>query len=135
VFRDEDGAFRGADEFFLPDITSAEAMEVQACRRAVVLALQRGTPKLHLETDCLNVARMLNEQGRNLSAVGIMVEDIKMMATNLGEFKVTWVQREANKAAHEIARFGLCNAVSISWEFSPPDCILSIFSDELPVLV
>ncbi|XP_020155367.1 uncharacterized protein [Aegilops tauschii subsp. strangulata] len=134
VFRDEDGAFRGADAVFLPEITSAEVAELQACRRAVELALQRGVPKLHLETDCLNVARMLNEQDRNLSAVGILVEEIKLMATNLGEFKATWVRREANKANHEIARFGFCNSVSVSWEMSPPDCILSIVSDELPIL-
>ena len=135
VFIDEDGAFRGVDAIFLPDATTAEAAELLACRRAVVLALQRGVPKLHLDTVCLNVARMLNEQGWNLSSVGIMVEEIKMMATNLGEFKAAWLRREANKAAHEIARFGFCNSVSVSWEMSPPDCILSIVSDELPDLV
>ncbi|KAM3241082.1 hypothetical protein ACQJBY_054237 [Aegilops geniculata] len=134
VFRDEDGAFRGADAVFLPDITSAEVAELLACMRAVELALQRGVPKLHLETDCLNVARKLNEQDRNLSSVGILVEEIKMMATNLGEFRATWVRREANKAAHEIARFGFCNSVSVSREMSPSDCILSIVSDELPNL-
>ena len=81
------------------------------------------------------MARMLNEQVRNLSAVGILVEEIKMMTTNLGEFRVTWVRREANKAAHEIARFGLCNGVSVLWELAPPDCILSIVSEKLPNLV
>ena len=91
-------------------------------------------PKLHLETDCQNVARMLNEQERNMSLVGIMVEEIKEMAKSLGEFKATWVKREANKAAHQIARFGFCNSTSVSCEISPPDCILSIVSDELPGL-
>ena len=57
------------------------------------------------------------------------------MATHLGEFKATWVRREANKAAHEIARFGFYNSVSVSWEISPPDCILSIVSDELPSFI
>ena len=56
------------------------------------------------------------------------------MAKNLGEFKTTWVKREANNAAYEIARFNFCNSVSVSWEISPPDCILSIVSDELPGL-
>ena len=64
-----------------------------------------------------------------------MVKEIKGMAKSLGEFKATWVKREANKAAHEIARFGFCNSISVSWEVSPPDCILRIVSDELPGLV
>ena len=84
VFRDEVGAFRGADAVFLPGVTSAEAAELQACKRAVVLAMQRAVPKLHLETDCQNVARMLNEKERNLSSVGIMMEEIKGMAKSLG---------------------------------------------------
>ncbi|XP_073363200.1 uncharacterized protein [Aegilops tauschii subsp. strangulata] len=76
VFREEDSAFRGAAAFFLPKIPTAEATELMACKRAVQMALQRDIPKLHLETDCLAVARMLNEQERNLSSVGIMVEEI-----------------------------------------------------------
>ncbi|XP_073358081.1 uncharacterized protein [Aegilops tauschii subsp. strangulata] len=135
VFRDEAGAFRGANAVFFPDITTAEMAELRACRRAVALALQRGVPKLHLEIDCLNVARMLNEKDQNLSAVGIIVEEIKGLATNLGEFKATWARREANKAAHEVARFGFCNSVSVPWETYPSDCILSIVSDELPGLI
>lgn len=135
VFRDEDGAFRGADAVFFPDTSTAEVTELLACKRAVLLALQRDVPKLHLETDCLAVARMLNDQERNLSSVGIMVEEVKTMARNLGKFKVTWVRRTANKAAHELARFGLCNRASVSWDLAPPDCILSIVSDELPNLV
>ncbi|XP_073367827.1 uncharacterized protein [Aegilops tauschii subsp. strangulata] len=101
----------------------------------VEIALQRQIPKLHVETDCLGVARMLNGHERNLSAVGIVVEEIKTMARNLGDFKTIWVRRNANKAAHELARFGLCNAVSVFWDLAPPDCILSIVSDELPDLV
>ena len=42
-----------------------------------------------METDSLVIARMLNEEERNLSAVGIMVEEIKTMARNLGDFKAT----------------------------------------------
>ncbi|XP_073358159.1 uncharacterized protein [Aegilops tauschii subsp. strangulata] len=89
VFRDEMGAFRGAASFFLPGISQAETTELMACRRAVQMALQQGIPKLHVEIGCLVVARMLNEKERNLSAVGIVVEEIKTMATNLGDFKAT----------------------------------------------
>ena len=51
VFRDDEGAFRGADAVFHPDITSAEVAELLACRRAIELALQRDVPKLNVETD------------------------------------------------------------------------------------
>ncbi|XP_073360574.1 uncharacterized protein [Aegilops tauschii subsp. strangulata] len=73
VFRDELGAFRGAASVFLPGISQAETTELLACRRAVQMALQQDIPKLHVKTDCLVVARMLNEKERNLSTVGIIV--------------------------------------------------------------
>ena len=135
IFRDEHGAFRGAASVFFPDTCSAEVAELLACRRAVQEAVQRGVQKLHLETDCQTVAGMLNEKKRNLSAMGQVVEEVKSMCSLLADCKITWVRRTANRAAHVLAKLGISNRASMLWDLVPPDCILSIVSDEIFSLV
>ena len=134
IFRDEGGAFRGVASFFLPDCPKAETAEILACRKAVQLAIQRGIQKLHLETDSQGVARMIGEEGRNLSPVGQMIEEVKNMIRTREEFKLTWVRRSANGAAHILAKLGVNSRTSVFWDFDPPVCILSTVSDEIPAM-
>lgn len=123
VFRDAAGAFRGAVSNFFPEISKAETAELLACRRAVQLAIQRDIQKLHIETDCQVVAGMLNDQERNLSSAGQVVEEVKAMLKTRREFKLTWVRRSANGAAHLLAKLGVSSRASAAWDSVPPDCI------------
>ncbi|KAM3231327.1 hypothetical protein ACQJBY_061477 [Aegilops geniculata] len=134
IFRDEDGAFRGAASHFLPDCPKAETTELLSCRKAVQLAIQRGIQKLHLETDSQAVAKMIGEEGRNLSPVGQMIEEVKNMIRTREEFKITWVRRTANGATHILAKLGVTSRTSVFWDLDPPVCILSTVSDEIPTL-
>ena len=70
IFRDEDGAFRGAASHFFPDCSKPDMAELLACKKAIQLAIQRDIRKLHLETDSQVVAGMQEGKERNLSPVG-----------------------------------------------------------------
>ena len=48
------------------------------------------------------------------------------------EFKVSWVCRNANVAAHKLARVGVGEGVCANWFGTPPDCILDVISDDIP---
>lgn len=124
IFRDEDGAFRGSAAGFFPDCPKPETAEILACRKAVQLAIQRGIQKLHVETDSQVVATMIAEKERNLSPVGQMIEEVKALARTREDFKITWVRRTANGAAHLLAKLGVSSRVSVSLDLVPPDCIL-----------
>ena len=83
IFRDVTGAFRGAACSFFPSIACAEATELLACRRAVQLAMELNYQKIHVEMDCLNVVNMLNDQSKNLSSAGQVVEELNVSKISL----------------------------------------------------
>ena len=98
------------------------------------LALDTDVQCLHVELDNQEVVTMLTEERRNLSTFGPVVEEIKEMLRSRQEFKVSWVRRSANGAAHGLAREGVCNEVSSVFDF-PPDCIIQVVADEIPNFV
>ena len=40
-----------------------------------------------------------------------------------------------DRAAHTLAKVAVGDCVSLVWRLSPPDCILSVLADEIPVFV
>uniref|UniRef100_R7W4Q1 Uncharacterized protein n=1 Tax=Aegilops tauschii TaxID=37682 RepID=R7W4Q1_AEGTA len=108
VLRNHHGAFLGAACQFFPHNVDPEAVEVLACRRA---------------------------QTRNLSAVGPWIQEIKEMLNSFAEFRVEWIRRSGNIAAHKLAKVGVGEERCDVWVGSPPDFILDVISDEIPDLV
>jgi hypothetical protein len=68
---------------FFPRVDDPERAELLACRRAVLLAKEVGTPKLVLETDCAGVVSKVNNRELYRSAHGPLVEDIKLLLGSL----------------------------------------------------
>ena len=54
-----------------------------------------------------------------------------MLALKNG-FKVTWVRRTANVAAHKLAKVGVGDELCKVWLGVPPDCILDVISEDIP---
>uniref|UniRef100_A0A453SC04 RNase H type-1 domain-containing protein n=1 Tax=Aegilops tauschii subsp. strangulata TaxID=200361 RepID=A0A453SC04_AEGTS len=76
---------------------------------------------------------MLNNQERNLSAAGPVIEEIKGMLRAYEDWKVSWVRRTANVAAHRLAKVHvgdeLCKVVKCATGLY---FILEVVSDEIP---
>lgn len=112
VLRDHQGAYIvGACQLY-PHISDPEAVEVLACRKAIQMALERQIPRVHVELDSKSVVQMINQTTRNLSAVGPWIQEIKEMLNSFAEYKVSWVRRTGNKAAHKLARVGVGDEIS-----------------------
>lgn len=135
MLRNHHGAFLGAACQFFPHNVDPEAVEVLACRRAVQLAIATHATKVHVELDNNTVVHMLNQQTRNLSAVGPWIQEIKEMLNSFAEFRVEWIRRSGNIAAHKLAKVGVGEERCDVWVGSPPDFILDVISDEIPDLV
>ena len=78
---------------------------------------------------------MLNNHEKNLSAAGPLVEDVKSRLKDFDKFRVSWVSWSANAAADRLAKVGMEDELTFVWLSPPPDCILRIVSDEIPILV
>ena len=75
---------------------------------------------------------MLNGQHKELWSAGPWIQEIKSMLTSFSEFKVSWVRRSANIAAHKLAKVGVGDELCKVWLGIPPDCVLDVISDEIP---
>ncbi|KAI4990812.1 hypothetical protein ZWY2020_039183 [Hordeum vulgare] len=115
VIRDHNGAFLARGSHFFGIVRDAEAAEVLACRQAVLLARQRGVAKLHLELDNKGLVGMLQDQQRNLATVGPWIQEIKSLLSSFEAWRVAWVRRTANVAAHIFAKVGVGDEICKVW--------------------
>lgn len=90
-----------------------------------------GLGKVCFELDCKAAMAMINSPGKNMSNHGSIIEQIKRLLGSFEDAKVCWAPREANRAAHLLARHAICLSYPSFWPISPPDFILEVVSDEV----
>lgn len=110
-----------------------EATEILACRRGLQLAVELGVQRVHLELDSKVVVQMLMQSERCLAAVGPWIQEIKELLSSRMEFCVDWVRRSANVAAHKFAKVGVGDELCKVWLGSPPNFVLSVIADDIPI--
>ena len=54
------------------------------------------------------------------------------MLASFSDFKVSWVRRSANVAAHKLARVGVGDELCKVWLGVPPARVLDVILDEIP---
>lgn len=64
---------------------------------------------LHIEMDSKEIVGKLKSKERDMSTLGPMIEEVKQMLETRQRWKVTWVRRTANSAAHGLAKEGVLN--------------------------
>jgi hypothetical protein len=100
-----------------------ELAEAYALRRAVELARDEQMDKVIFATDCLSLIHRLNSSSVDRSMVGILVSDIKHLATVFSSVSFVHVRRRLNEAAHLLLAKSCVNALSSQIFYSVPDCI------------
>jgi hypothetical protein len=111
---------------FLPSIADPEHAELLACRLAINLARDAGVTRLIMETDCMGVVSKLRSTEMDRSVHGPLVEDIKVLLQDFGEFKIQHARRRsADEVANRFAKEGCKNKVCNSWMGVPPDFFLT----------
>ena len=114
VIRDHNGDFLTACSQILNEVTTPELAEALAVRCAISLARDEGLDRILLFSDCLSVIQRIN--------LGVVTEDIKLLATSLSHVTFRHVSCLCNNSAHTLARraelFG-----SSYFQICAPDCI------------
>jgi ribonuclease HI len=78
--------------------------EALALRKAVLFAKEEGFDSLIIASDCLSVVQRVNDLVTDRSDLGAVIEDIKLLASSFLSCSFTHVYRNANVAAHSLAR-------------------------------
>jgi ribonuclease HI len=130
VVRDETGMVLAAQcksfvGFLDPTVAEARAalMAIQFCR-------ERGFMRVHFEGDTQKVVNAVNSTSEDWSNVGLLVEDIRRDLQVFQQWRMSYICREGNCAAHSLSKFATINLVDMHWLFEPPDCIKDIIRME-----
>jgi hypothetical protein len=78
-----------------------------AALRAVKFSCELGYSQNTLEGDALKIVEALDKCGSNLSIYGYIIEETHSVMNNLQNWKVHYVRRNLNGAAHRLPREAL----------------------------
>ena len=131
VVRDHNGMFIAAKVMSLPrpgTILEAESIGV---REALSWIMQRGDEQGIIESDSLLTIRALQGKKKYLLEVGHVVDSCKSLIQSILGFVFSYVRKQANKVAHDLARYPC--SVNCSHVFtSPPSQLLETLKNDFP---
>ncbi|KAM2032789.1 hypothetical protein FF2_014632 [Malus domestica] len=107
VIRGDRGVFMAAKCGMLEDVFSPIQAKAMAIRESMLWAMQMGIKKLVLKTDSLQIVEALQDSSLNMSAVGQIMEDIKVLLQSITEVAMTHTRHKVNSIAHRLARIGI----------------------------
>jgi ribonuclease HI len=134
LIRNEDGGIVAARALQIPFVVDPLQAEALASWYGVSFGREMGGTKVILEGDSLVVMlALMREEVRN-QAHGLLLEDIRSTFSNFLSLEVHHIQREANMAAHVLAKYALSRSLDKIWLGECPPFILSIVLAKREVL-
>ena len=94
------------------------------------LAEQFGAQSLVVESDCLEVVQAITDPSEFRGVSAVVLDDCRHLLTMLGMATVQHCSREANGAAHELARHGSTQEVRVFWFEDPPRFIIPVIVED-----
>ena len=108
VIRDSNGDVLTSCSKKIPQAYKAEEIEALAAFKALSFAFVLGFSSAILEGDSLGLIQALKSEERSLSPMGLLIEDVKVLANNFVRLLYSHVKRNDNRVAHSLDRNVLC---------------------------
>ena len=96
VLRNHDGAYITSASYFLLGCNDPVKAELHTCRRAAILAEAHNIPRVFIETDCKEIVGKLSIKEKDLSPLGLIMEEVKRIMEAREEWKIAWVRRDVS---------------------------------------
>ncbi|KAK3195671.1 hypothetical protein Dsin_026981 [Dipteronia sinensis] len=107
--------------------------EVVAILRGLSFALEVGLFPCSIEYDVLVVIKVLQSDSDPFSEVGLVLHDIRLLLPRDSSSLVSFVLRNANMAAHGLAKFALSIDIDRIWLEDCPPVVAPIFLGDCPL--
>jgi hypothetical protein len=135
VARDSLGKFIAASTVYLPSVASAAAAEAMAMRDGLSLATRLGCNNVLMEFDSTEtVDACLGDEPWWGESSAIFVDYVDLAAL-VGNVSFKHCPREANEAAHELARVCFASISFCNWVDEPPSFLLEkLINDVIELL-
>ncbi|XP_031131672.1 uncharacterized protein LOC116033057 [Ipomoea triloba] len=127
ILRDHQGVFVAAHSGQLMCGKDPYLAEAMAVKEALAWIKSRSGVGYLVESDCLNFFNSYNSGRQDYSHVGLVIQQCRIIACDIGNTVVRHVRRSANHVAHVLARAAGSSSVLGEWVSSPPDCISGLF--------
>jgi hypothetical protein len=105
----------------VPDALTVEAFAV---RDGAALVNNLHWPKVVLETDSLELQSLWRTRKDNRASILPILNEIQELTGRCASFDLVHVKREANMAAHNLAKFASVSCAECNWLYQTPECIL-----------
>jgi ribonuclease HI len=126
IIRDSGGNFMAACCDFTDSAIDAAVMEASALLAGLQLAEQFGPSLLMVESDSMEVVQAVLDPSEFRGTSAVVIDDCRHLLTVLGKATIRHCPREANEAAHELARHGSLERVKLFWFSDPPSFIIPV---------
>ncbi|XP_059455112.1 uncharacterized protein LOC132185342 [Corylus avellana] len=107
VMRDHEGRVIVAKSIVRLGKWDSAAAEALAAYFGVISGHEQGVQQLILEGDAKQITEAIKDEGQNLSLLGQLIKDVRFGLNAIPMWNVEHVHREANKAAHRLAKLAL----------------------------
>lgn len=94
---------------------SALEAELVACKEGIILALQWTFLPIIVETDCLELVKLVGEQGKVMSDLAFLIREIKDLVKGNREIVINKVTRSRSIDCHFLANKGRCESLTAFW--------------------
>jgi ribonuclease HI len=133
IIRDDTGRFIAASCCRLPFVSDAPTVEARALRDGLILATQVGCNRIEVNSDCMEVIEIMNDGGNFLGAAAAIYEDCILLCRSFTHVLFHHTPREANMAAHNLARY-TTGDMSTVWHEDPPDFLVAVMANDVTVM-
>ena len=135
ILRDHDGNILIAGIKHHRGYVGAPVEEAQACLHGLACAHEYGIRSVIIESYCLELIQMLRNKSTFDNPVSLFVRDIFSLVQNFDFHSWSFVNREGNRVAHDLAhRQPICLEGKM-WESKVPEDITARVSDDIYVYV
>ena len=134
VIRDSNGDVLASCSQKIRQAYKAEKIEALAAFKALSFAFELGFHSAILEGDSLGLIQALKSKERSLSPMGLLIEDVKVLANNFVRLLYSHVKRNGNRVAHSLDRNALCIPDFQIWMEDIPSHIVLILQFDVAEL-
>lgn len=123
ILRDHEGKVLVAKSIAWVGSLDSLAAEAMAAYFGVIVGHEQGVQHLILEGDAKQKTNAIQDECKNHSLIGHLIDDVKTGLNVYSKWKVEHVHREANKVAHNLAKLAIQQATDSVWLDEGPSCI------------
>jgi ribonuclease HI len=104
IISDCTGGVLIASHDFVPHLVDAPMQEAYALREGLMLAQHIGCNQIIIQSDCMEVVMITQDEGFIANSAAAIYDECNTIWSGFQDIKIGHCNREANQAAHNLAR-------------------------------